>query len=102
MSFLKSLRRTGSAFRVVRQFLREQHAQTLALQEIAKQLRIQNADSTMGFVTGAADGQDDAGLSYTSSRDIVELLAVEQDLYRKTGIKPSEEEVVAEWEARRT
>jgi len=53
MGWLQSLRRTGSLFRTLRQFLREQHAQTLALQEIAKQLRLQNQGEGMGFFTGA-------------------------------------------------
>jgi hypothetical protein len=81
---------------------REQHRQTQALEEIARQLRIGNqVNGDLGFVTGAPDGEDEAGVSYTSSRETVELLEIERELYRAKGVMPSGEEVVAEWEARK-
>jgi hypothetical protein len=93
----------GSRF-LLRFLAREQHQQTLALQEIARQLRIQNQQSgDLGFITGAPipGGEDESGISYTSGRDIVELLQVEQELLRQKGMRPSEDAVVEEWEARK-
>lgn len=100
MALWDRFRRRGTSA-LLRQLAREQHAQTLALQEIARSLRTATAAQFVaGFSTGAPDGVDDSAVDHTRNSEIVELLAVEAELAKQWGRKPSEEEVVREWESR--